>query len=470
MARHASNQNHFRLAGWLIALLVAIALVLALVLFLAFRDDTDTTAAEQECVTGDLALPVAASDEKVGRSLIDDYAAANPVVRDYCVKPEYVDDVKDAAVYIAPNTSVAHTVLEAAGRTSAVSDPEAVYGETVGVAGANEVKLEDLKADTVRFPVDEEPEASALVASKVAGNDNDAVKVLTEQRVNNVADFNVANGYVATAEHSVPEGLKFTPVGADIVYTAIPLNQNDAISEDQARAGQDFARTSAESFGGSIDDQPVISDLVWAAARPTGGDALGNEAQVAKEDTDELPKQDDNITPENTLFLLDTSEAMAPFLEPAADAIGTTALELGGAGKQVGLWNYSSPLNPGVVNGYRQNLTVSPDAESVNIAVHRFLVGGVPQTREALQAAAADYGSLDNPTRIVLVTTGSADAGDDKAFADAFRQAAGDEVDVTVVHVGEGANDAAVEQVATKQFAAPSADQIGPAIKQAAGL
>lgn len=468
MARHASNQNNFRLAGWLIALLVAIALVLALVLFLALRDDTDTTAAEPECVAGDLALPVAASDEKVGRSLIDNYAAATPVVRDYCVKPEYVDDVKDAAVYIAPNTSVTHTVLEAAGRTPAVSDPDAVYGETVGVAGANEVKLEDLKADAVRFPVDEEPEASALVASKVAGNDNDAVKVLTEQRVNNVADFNAADGYVATAEHSVPEGLQFTPVGADIVYTAIPLNQNDAISEDQARAGQDFARASAESFDGSIDDQPVISDLVWAAARPTGGNALGNEAEAAKNETAQPASGD--ITPENTLFLLDTSEAMAPFLEPAADAIGATALELGGAGKQVGLWNYSSPLNPGVVNGYRQNLTVSPDAESVNIAVHRFLVGGVPQTREALQAAAADYGSLDNPTRIVLVTTGTADAADDKAFADAFRQAAGDKVDVAVVHVGEGANDAAVEQVAKKQFSAPSADQIGPAIKQAAGL
>lgn len=468
MARHASNQNKFRLAGWLIALLVAIALVLAL--FLTLRDDTDTTAAEPECVAGDLALPVAASDEKVGRSLIDNYAATTPVVRDYCVKPEYVDDVKDAAVYIAPNTSVAHTVLETAGRTPAVSDPDAVYGETVGVAGVNEVKLEDLKADVVRFPVDEEPEASALVASQVAANDNDAVKALTDQRVGNLKDFNAADGFVATTEGNVPEGLKFTPVGADIVYTAIPLNQNDAVSEDQARAGQDFARSSSEQFDDQSANQPVISDLVWAAARPAGGGALGNEAQAAKKDTDDQPEQDNNISPENTLFLLDTSEAMAPFIEPAADAIGETALALGGAGKEVGLWNYSSPLNPGVVNGYRQNLTVSPDVESVNIAVHRFLVGGVPQTREALQAAAADYGSLDTPTRVVLVTAGTADAGDDDAFADAFRQAAGDKVDVTVVHIGEGASDAAVEQIAKKQFDAPSADKIGPAVKQAAGL
>ena len=357
MARHASNQNKFRLAGWLIALLVAIALVLALALFLALRDDTDTTAAEPECVAGDLALPVAASDEKVGRSLIDNYAATNPVVRDYCVQPEYVDEVKNAAVYVAPNTSITHTVLEAAGRTPAVSDPEAVYTETVGVAGSDEIKLGDLKVDAVRFPVDEEPEASALVASQVAANDNDAVKALTDQRMSNLGDFNAADGFVATSEGNVPEGLKFTPVGADIVYTAIPLNQNEAVSEDQARAGQDFARASSEQIDGHSADQPVISDLVWAAARPTGGNALGNEAQAAKKDTDEQPKQDNNIAPENTLFLLDTSEAMAPFIEPAADAIGETALALGGAGKEVGLWNYSSPLNPGVVNGYRQNLT-----------------------------------------------------------------------------------------------------------------
>lgn len=470
MARHASNQNNFRLAGWLIALLVAIALVLALVLFLTLRDNTDATSAEPDCVAGDLPLPVAAQDEKVGRSLVDDYAATNPVVRDYCVQPEYVDDVKDAAVYVAPNTSVAHTVLEAAGRTPAVSDPEAVYGETVGVAGEDEIKLADLKADAVRFPVDEEPEASALVASQIAANDNDAVKALTDQRVGNLKDFNAADGFVATTEGNVPKGLKFTPVGADIIYTAIPLNQNEAVSEDQARAGQDFARSASAQFDSQSVNQPVISDLVWAAARPAGGDALGNEAQAAKKDAEEQPKQDNNIAPENTLFLLDTSEAMAPFIEPAADAIGETALALGGAGKEVGLWNYSSPLNPGVVNGYRQNLTVSPDAESVNIAVHRFLVGGVPQTREALQAAAADYGSLDTPTRVVLVTTGTADAGDDAAFADAFRQEAGDKVDVTVVHIGEGASDAAVEQIAKKQFDAPSADKIGSAVKQAAGL
>ena len=484
MARHASNQNNFRLAGWLIALLVVIALVLALVLFLALRDDTDTTAAEPECVAGDLALPVAASDEKVGRSLIDNYAAATPVVRDYCVKPEYVDDVKDAAVYIAPNTSVAHTVLEAAGRTPAVSDPDAVYGETVGVAGANEVKLEDLKADAVRFPVDEEPEASALVASKVAGNDNDAVQALTDQRIASASELNSDAGeYLATAEDAVPEGLKFTPVGADAVYTAFPLNQNDKVDENQARAGQDFARFATEHFDGSAKDQPAVSDLVWAAALPAGGEAITADA---KEDGDAQNTADADkpadeagsnaganaaaLQPENTLFLLDTSDAMSPYIQPAKDAIANAALELGAQGKQVGLWNYSSPLNPGVVVGYRQNITVSPDADSVAVAVRRFLTGGVPQTRQAVEAAAVAYGTGDAKTRIVLVTTGTADAGDDKAFEDAVRGAAGEKVEITVVRVGEGEADQAVEALSAKAVNAAQSDAIEGAVKQASGL
>lgn len=460
MARHASGKNNLRLAGWLIALLVALAVAAVLAVVLWQRDGADSSAAAPDCVSGDLVLPVAASDEKVGRALIDDYAAANPVVRDYCIKPQYVDSIKEAAVYIAPNTSITHTALKSAERTAAVADPQAVHSEPVGVAGTDQVKLEDVKTESVLFPVEEEPEASALVAAKVAGNDNDAVKALTDQRLGKLADFAGADGnLVATAEDSVPEGLSFTPVGADIVYAAIPLNQNDAVNEDQARAGQDFARAAAEKFDGSEKDQPVISDLVWAAALPSGGEKLGDQAEAAKV-----------IEPVNTLFLLDTSEAMAPFIEPAKDAIGNTALELAGAGKEVGLWNYSSPLTPGVVNGFRQNISVSPDAESVNVAVRRFLVGGVPQTREALQAAAAAYGNANAPMRIVLVTTGTADAGDDAAFIDGFRQAAGNNLDLTVVRVGEGDPDAALEQIAQKQVDAKTAENIADAVKQAAGF
>lgn len=483
MAKHASGKNNYRLSGELIALLVVLALIAAAVIWwLSTRGDEAGSAEAQpeDCVAGELVLPVAASDKGAGQSLVDAYGASSPVVRDYCVKPQLVDSVADAAVFVAPNTAVTHQSLDSAGRTPAVSDAQPAYSETVGVAGKDEVKLEDLTADKLRFAVSEESAASALVASQVVGNDNDAVQALTDQRIASASDLNADAGeYLATAEDAVPEGLKFTPVGADAVYTAFPLNQNDKVDENQARAGQDFARFASEHFDGSAKDQPAVSDLVWAAALPAGGDAITADAKEngdaqnaadADKAADEAGSNAAALQPENTLFLLDTSDAMSPYIQPAKDAIANTALELGAQGKQVGLWNYSSPLNPGVVVGYRQNITVSPDANSVAVAVRRFLTGGVPQTRQAVEAAADAYGTGDAKTRIVLVTTGTADAGDDNAFENAVRGAAGDKVEITVVRVGEGEADQAVEALSAKAVDAAQADAIEGAVKQASGL
>ena len=483
MAKHASGKNNYRLSGELIALLVVLALIAAAVIWwLSTRgDDADSAEAQPEdCVAGELVLPVAASDKGAGQSLVDAYGASSPVVRDYCVKPQLVDSVADAAVFVAPNTAVTHQSLDSAGRTPAVSDAQPAYSEAVGVAGKDEIKFEDLTADKLRFAVSEESAASALVASQVVGNDNDAVQALTDQRIASASDLNADAGeYLATAEDAVPEGLKFTPVGADAVYTAFPLNQNDKVDENQARAGQDFARFASEHFDGSAKDQPAVSDLVWAAALPAGGEAITADE---KEDSDTQNAADPDkaadeagsnaaaLQPENTLFLLDTSDAMSPYIQPAKDAIANAALELGAQGKQVGLWNYSSPLNPGVVVGYRQNITVSPDADSVAVAVRRFLTGGVPQTRQAVEAAAGAYGTGDAKTRIVLVTTGTADAGDDNAFENAVRGAAGDKVEITVVRVGEGEADQAVEALSAKAVDAAQADAIEGAVKQASGL
>ena len=483
MAKHASGKNNYRLSGELIALLVVLALIAAAVIWWLSTRGEDTGSAEaqpEDCVAGELVLPVAASDKGAGQSLVDAYGASSPVVRDYCVKPQLVDSVADAAVFVAPNTAVTHQSLDSAGRTPAVSDAQPAYSETVGVAGNDEVKLEDLTADKLRFAVSEESAASALVASQVVGNDNDAVQALTDQRIASASELNAdADEYLATAEDAVPEGLKFTPVGADAVYTAFPLNQNDKVDENQARAGQDFARFASEHFDGSAKDQPAVSDLVWAAALPAGGEAITADekedsdtqnAADADKAADEAGSNPAALQPENTLFLLDTSDAMSPYIQPAKDAIANTALELGAQGKQVGLWNYSSPLNPGVVVGYRQNITVSPDADSVAVAVRRFLTGGVPQTRQAVEAAAGAYGTGDAKTRIVLVTTGTADAGDDNAFENAVRGAAGDKVEITVVRVGEGEADQAVEALSAKAVDAAQADAIEGAVKQASGL
>lgn len=469
MARHSNGKNNYSLSAGAIVVLLVLALAIAGVIwYFAARDDVpvDTAASEETCVAGDLTLPVAASDSSTGQALIDAYGQNHPVVRDFCVRPELVTDLAAAAVYIAPNTSVTHQEIANAGRNAAVSDPQPVSSDTVGLAGNNTVDPDQVALDNVRFPVAEEPAASAIAASLIAENDNDAVKALTDQRIASLADFAAADGrFVATVGSSTPEGLQFTPLAGDVVYTAIPLNQSDSVDENQARAGQDFARASAERFDGSVANQPVIPELVWAAALPTGGENITSGTE-------------EKLQPENTLFLLDTSEAMAPHIDLAAKAIAQAARDISAAGYEVGLWNYSSPLNPGVVVGYRQNISVSPGGDDVATAVARFLTGGVPQTREALEAAVSAYADAPAKTRIVLVTTGTADSSgntdDDSSYVDVVANTAGDKVDLSVVHVGSGQPDAAVEQLAqVKERVAGGAGEevkMAAAVEHAAGL
>lgn len=474
MAKHANGKNNYKLSGGAIAVIVALALFIAVAIWwVAGRGSQNQESQAQECVAGELTLPIAAADTEAGHSLIDAYGKTHPVVRDYCVRAELVDDVTDAAVYLAPDTGVSRQILDSAGRSIAVSDPKPVSSQAVGVAGRGEVKLEDLTIDKVLFPVRDNPTASALVASQVAGNANAAVQALTAQRIDSAANFDAANGKVlATTETTVPEGSTFTPVGAKAVYVAFPLNQSDRVDENQARAGQDFARVAAEQFDGSEKDQPVISDLVWAAALPAGGEAITGDTAQKGSDSDgaDPANHAGSLAAADTLFLLDTSDAMAPYLQAAKDAIADAAVELGAQGKQVGLWNYSSPLNPGVQVGYRQNITVSPDADSVAVAVRRFLTGGVPQTRQAVEAAADVYGGLETTTRVVVVTTGTADAGNDQAFLDAVRGAAGDKVEITVVRVGGGEVDQALESVAAHTADAEEPGDIAGALNTVVGL
>lgn len=472
MGRHASGKSNYNLSGRAIVLILALAaLIGALVLVVANRPggNSKTNAAggaspsSASCASGELALPVAAADREVGQELIDAYSARQPVVRDYCVTPTLVDTVADAAVYIAPNTPVSHQELAQRNRTTATSEPEPVHSEQVGLAG------KDLPTDagaielaSVVFPVDEEPSASALVATELAGEDQGAVDALSKQRVASVSDAHAADKTVATTKSNVPDDYSFTPLGAAVVYTAIPLNQAGEVSEDQSRAGQDFARVLAEDFDGAETEQPVISDLVWAAAKPQGGENL-------TENTDTGASMAAG-GPTNTLFLLDTSDAMAPFLGTAAEGISAAAEGVAADGHQVALWNYSSPLTPGVTQGYRRNVAFTPNASEVVDSVNRFLTGGQPQTREAVTAAVKQAAETGQPSRVVVVTTGTADGGNDEEFTTALNDAAGAGVSVSVVHVGQGQQDQALRGVSEAASEAASQEQIVDSVNAAAGL
>lgn len=235
---------------------------------------------------------------------------------------------------------------------------------------------------------------------------------------------------------------------ADQEITAQETSSNEATSEDaSAETSVDEASTEENSEEETPSEEP---------------------------ETSKTPAPTPSADAADTLILLDTSNAMAGQFDPVSGALANTARALSGANKAVALWNYSSPLNPGVTVGYRDNLGFGNGDEAAN-TIQAFGTGGEPQTRPAVIAAAdvaADRAAdINGPVRVLLVTTGTVTAMDDAAFADAFAQAAGNNVELSVVHVGPGAPDAAVEDVATEFTSVDGTDSraVADALKAAAG-
>lgn len=455
MGRHALRDNTGFISGrTLLALLAAVLLIGTLIWFIALRDTGSDDAAgpsgdERTCVSGELMLPVAAADAAIAEELIGVYNESLPEVRDYCITAQFTASLREAAVYIAPNTPITHQQLAAASRSAALAEPPPVFADEVGVA-AEATPDTDLELKQVRFPVDN-PGASALVASLLAREDNAAIEALTHQRIDSIDSFTPVDGQiVATSQRHVPERLQFRPLDASVVYTAIPLNSGETIDENQARAGQDFARFSAEHFADNVPDQPVIPELVWAAALPEGGEALTTGGASPTDADEAAVAADGKVT--DSLFLLDTSESMAPYLPAANAGIKKAAAEVISTGHLVGLWNYSSPLNPGVEVGYRRNVALTDSDQDLIAVLDQLQAAGQPRTREALDAAVDELsgraGSAQQ-ARLIVITSGTADGGTDGAFSDAIRQKAGERVIISVVHVGDRARDVALEQVAS---------------------
>ncbi len=344
MARHRSESSSFSVAGWVIAVFIlAIALIAAAIWWVGFRQPD--TPQSQECIQGDLTLPVA-TDGVDATALIDDYNASSPVVRDFCITAELTDSVARAAVLLTP-------------------------------AGTDVTEL-----------LDDRPLSST------------------------------------------------TPVtGAD----AHVLTPNSDVNEEQIRAATEFAKFHEDTTTEAASEAP---------AETTVEEAPAPEA----ESTD-------------TLILFDTSAQSAPFHDAASDALAQLSLDLGAQGRQVAMWNYSSPLNPGVSRGWRTNVSFS-DGTDAATAVRLFDTGGVPQTRSAVVAAvsnAADHSRVTGqPARVLLVTSGTDQDMDDAAFTAAFEQAKGDaDVQLEIYHVGDGAVDAALAGVGTLMEVADPAQLAG---------
>lgn len=214
-------------------------------------------------------------------------------------------------------------------------------------------------------------------------------------------------------------------------------------------------------------------------------EVTSEEDEAAAEATSEAPETSEAETPSeepaapsaaasDTLILLDTSDGLAGQFEPVTGALANTARALAADGQSVALWNYSSPLNPGVTVGFRDNLGFGSGEDAAN-TITAFGTGGAPQSRSAVVAAvdtATDQAANTNaPVRVLLVTTGTDADMDDASFVQAYEQAAGDNVELSVVHVGPGEPDSAIEGVASSFTAVDVNDStaVADALKAAAG-
>lgn len=214
--------------------------------------------------------------------------------------------------------------------------------------------------------------------------------------------------------------------------------------------------------GESDSSEPVAADKTTessAVQKPTSESAstastTPSKSEKPTESASAAPstenKEDQGVAP-NTLFLLDTSDNLAPYFDEVTQGVAEAASAVGAEGSQVALWNYSSPISATATVGFRQNVAYG-DAENVTFAVRQFGTGGVPQTRSAVVAAldnATDQvAESGKDTRVVLITTGTQQDMDDASFAEALKAARGKGVSLRALHVGEGEKDAELEKLA----------------------
>ena len=529
MGRHYTPEQKTQFSGGFIATVIAIfvaiiALIAWLVLGSGSADSNSAAdgAGEQSCIEGDLQLPVASGDKTLAQSLLASWNATTPVVRDYCVQAVVAEDISKAAVFIDANSPLLQRTIEAAGRKPASSTAgyPLVAGQAAGIydptATTDAEVRADLPADVVSYPGDSP--ASAVVATALADDATAGADLLLRDENTALAD---AAGPTAAVQAMSAQGQgSFRALeGAYVEYAAVVLNQTGEIDEEQIRAAHTFVEDLAEQYHGFESDpqaqgqveseetnQRLDASAVWESylARTTKDfgslNATTKNAASATEDNDAAGSGDSdhsNNTDEHatalqatdTMFLLDTSENMgAGFandvtgptrFQAAADAIAAVAPALSEAGHAAALWNYSSPLNPGVQQGWRRNIWFSDGAETAR-SVQLLGTGGVPQTNEALLAAAhaiSYYAATQQgaagiassaPARIVLITSGTADAYAD--FAEQFRAALGENAQLAVIHVGAGEPDAALREVATDVQVAKNAAELDQSLRRAVGI
>lgn len=470
MGRHSTGLSpKKKVAPQLILALIATVVVVAVFstsfyLWNGARSRAADERAVSDCIQGQLKVPVEVSPDAPHSvdDILDGFVKANPVVKDYCI--ELTRSTPGALLITTGNTSTINYDLDQRGMSPAQTEWAVVAASRVGVGVRQGAKVPKTWADVA-------PDSTAYNGSFSLGPRLAAVLVRESTDTIDAALGAVADGsmplmfpeepssdtsyILADEDDKLPDGFDFHQVADTVVpFYSVALNAGGGISEEQARVAsaiQGYVLSQVPVQLSAGEKQSIVDlDSGTALSRAL---ALGGGQQQDGSSADASESSDTGASApahQDTLLLLDTSTAMAEFLPAQVEALKKRAAEVVSNGHKVALWNYSSPLNPGVTQGWRNNVSFTDDLSLIDATLDGFQTGGLPQTRPALinaMQATADHGG----GQVYLVTTGSVGFYDDDSFSqmlDAFNDAA---VTVAAQHVGPGAHDKVLDSFIRSQ-------------------
>ena len=467
MGRHSDGLTNYKFSTHVYVVIACLVVAVIIIVFWVKAIHGDSTTDKSKCLAGDLTVKIASSAgaESLAANVIDQYNAKKPVVRDHCITAEATKSLAEASAYITDESDgvAAQTVTQAQrAPAQAAAEWPIVQVMKVGIA-STERDVSREKLTDVTYPVKDNAMASALVAASLNNNSVDATKqALTKDKSVTVASA-VQDGkkFIVVNETSAPANYTFTEI-KDVVQPVrvVSLTATDTVAEDAVRAGADLGSSMVNADAGK---QATSVTSLAATQALQQFDTEANSAAPASPAPAPAPEAQPQaaasaVTSANTLFLFDTSAAMAQasddgrtWFQVVSNAIAQ-AVPMVGAQHQVALWNYSSPLNPGI----------------------GCTTGGVPQTRAATVAAvnyATSYAKESGqPARVVLVTTGTSDLGDMSAVTQALSAAKAAKVELSVVHVGTGTQDSELMKAAQASEVVTTADNVADTIEKLSGV
>lgn len=458
MGRHRSPNSKRVVARELVYGVIAMALMF--VLTFGWQSTRDTSEKEHanrnNCPAGNITIPYTLMGSASSISGIqEEFLATKPVFKDFCVTGFVAAPVNQAAlIYTANNDLDTNGALERVGKSATSKEWPIVGFKDVGVAVPNELAKDPIykswtEMKQVAF-INEQPLAGSIASS--AMQEKPATTIARERAINEKLPF-------VTMSSEVPAGYTFVfpdqPSTLHLPTRMLAVNTSPAVTEEQSRAAVafiDFSKDKVTKMEG-----PALESIRAALAAPPLPTEPAHRPQV---NAAPLP-------PSDTLFLLDTSEKMAPSIAKVSHELSTRATKLGTRGHHVGMWNYSSPLSTTMKRGWRSNVPLSDDTAGANAAkaVTGFGTGGQPQTHEAIVAAMsyAQRVAFENnqQVKIILIATGTSDAGSQGPLDKALKDVDPGRVRLHVVHVGDDAPDHELDVLATVRggiVAAPKTD------------